>query len=143
VVLGLSGDGGADVLLPVEPVYYEINTTASISGVHSICMAYDPSQVGPVGSLALMHYTAGAWANITTSNDPGDSVICGATATFSPFAIMQSSSAPPVGGVSDLLVPGHDSSARAGASAALAAGLAAVSGLVAAGWVLRRRRGAP
>jgi hypothetical protein len=141
-VIGFQGHGAVSQTLPVDPVFYEITTTAAISGIHSVCMAYDASQVNPGASLQLMHYVGGAWANITTSIDFIHSVICGATAAFSPFAIMQSSSANPVGGINEILVPGGHPSGPGALAVAIAAAAGAVSAAIVGAWFARRRRAA-
>jgi hypothetical protein len=141
-VIGFHGHGAVSEAVPVEPVFYEITTTASISGIHSVCMAYDSTQLMPGMLPLLMHYGPAGWTNITTSTDTLNSVICGATASFSPFAIMQSSSPPPVGGASEILVPGGDPSGPGLSAVAMAAAAGAVLALIAGAWFTRRRRAA-
>jgi hypothetical protein len=44
-VLGFSHHGSLGDLYPnASPAYYDVSTTASLSGLHTICMTYDPSQ---------------------------------------------------------------------------------------------------
>ena len=136
-VLGFHGHGAVSQAVPV---FYEITTTASISGIHSVCMAYDETQVMPGTLPSLMHFGAAGWTNITTSTDTLNSVICGATSSFSPLAIMQSSSSPPVGGFSQILVPGGGRSGPGAVVIAVAAIVGAVSSLIAGAWFARRRR---
>jgi len=138
-VIGFHGHGIVDHTLPVNPVYYEITTTASISGVHSICMAYDQTQLMPGLQPLLMHYGAAGWTNITSSVDTMNSVICGTTDSFSPFAIMQSTSANPVGGVSEVLVANNDDEVAPPVAIVGAAGLAALLSAVGALRFSRRR----
>jgi len=72
--------------------FYELNTTAQVTGPATICMSYDDADV-PEGEaeeqLAILHYneTLQAWEDITTSRDPVANVICGQTDTLSPVAL--------------------------------------------------------
>lgn len=137
--MGFHGHGPVATLLPVDPVFYEINTTASTSGIHSVCLSYDPGQVMPGAALHLMHYTGGAWSDITTSTNYAGSVICGATASFSPFAVMQSQSSNPVGGVSELSVaPSHGGTGPTAWLLVLGAASLALA-CTAGAWYTRRR----
>ncbi len=76
-------------LFEIGGLFFEISTTASFDGNVTICLAYDPGFFDSPQDLALLHYTAGAWEEITTSNDDVAGLICGTTASFSPFAIVQ------------------------------------------------------
>ena len=110
---------------------------------------YDETQVsGPESQLKLMHDDGSGCANITTSIDEVNNIICGTTTRLSAFAVMED--APPsVGGIE---VPFDDSDLAAGQSAsssgssglpyaALAGAVAAALALVTAGgWYARRRR---
>lgn len=70
-------------------LYYDISTTAEFDGPVQVCFSYAGVDFGP-GSPRLFHYESGAWVDITTSVDTVNQVICGATASFSPFAIFVS-----------------------------------------------------
>jgi hypothetical protein len=73
------------------PTYYDISTTASYSGVITVCISYVGVTPAPT---ALLHYQNGAWVDITTSIDPVNQKICGVPASLSPFALVTKS--PPV-----------------------------------------------
>ena len=82
-------------------VYYNISTTATFSGLVTVCIAYDETQVaGQESDLKLMHDDGSGFTDITISLDTTNDIICGETATLSPFAIMEPvpSTLPPTGG---------------------------------------------
>ena len=72
------------------PVYYDIQTTALFSGPVTVCFNYAGSSFS--GFPRLLHYEAAlaTWVDITTSADTSASVVCGLTASFSPFAVAAS-----------------------------------------------------
>jgi len=73
-----------------EPVYYDINTTATFSGLVTVCLAYDETQVtGEESDLELWHYDGVAFIDITSSLDTANDIICGETDTLSLFAVME------------------------------------------------------
>jgi len=72
--------------------FYELSTTAEITGPATICMTYTHAEVpeGPAeDQLAILHYseTFQQWEDITTSRDPVGNVICGQTEMLSPVAL--------------------------------------------------------
>jgi hypothetical protein len=83
---------GIQVVPASPPIYYDFVTTALFNGLVEICITYDPAHVqGPEDELVLMHYDEplGSWREITTSLDTGANVICGETATLSPFIVAE------------------------------------------------------
>ncbi|MEM2759881.1 MAG: hypothetical protein QXN83_00450 [Nitrososphaerales archaeon] len=82
-VVGLSGSF----------VSVDITTDADFSGAVEVCITYDDTGLAPAEEslIKLMHFTSGAWMDITTSLDITDNVVCGQTSTFSPFAVMRGS----------------------------------------------------
>ena len=92
-----------------EPVYYDIDTTATFLGLVTVCIAYDETQVvGQESDLQLMHDEGSGFINITSSLDTTNDIICGETATLSPFAVMEPVPAA-VGGIVELAVGSGDS----------------------------------
>jgi hypothetical protein len=84
------GNGGLFGLVPAEcPAYYYISTDADFAGSIEICVNYDTSNMTPEdeNDLALLHYDAGRWIDITTSHDVANSIICGTTDNLSPFTL--------------------------------------------------------
>ena len=133
-----------------QPVYFDINTTATFSGTVTVCITYDQTQVvGLESGLKLMHYVEAGFVNITGSVDAVNNVVCGETTSLSPFAIVQPAQpAPSVGGISDLpdapSAPGEVATPSPGTPSAwtAVASVAAAAGLVvlgAGGWYARSR----
>lgn len=73
------------------PLYYEIQTTATFTGPVTVCFSY-AGVTFPSGTPRLLHFDAAlaSWVDITTSENPATSTICGLTSSFSPFAIAAS-----------------------------------------------------
>jgi hypothetical protein len=72
--------------------FYELNTTAEVTGPITICMTYTDEEVPPgpaEANLFILHYdeVAQLWVDITTSHDTVNNVICGQTDGLSPFAL--------------------------------------------------------
>ncbi len=71
--------------------FYELNTSAEVTGPITICMTYTDEDVpeGPAeDGLAILHYDEQEqiWEDITTSHDTVTNVICGQTDTLSAVA---------------------------------------------------------
>ncbi len=70
------------------PHYWDITNNIGYGGSVQVCVYYDPAQVpGPEGVLRLLHYQNGGWADVTTTVDPVNNVICGVVSSLSPFVI--------------------------------------------------------
>jgi hypothetical protein len=74
--------------------YYDIETTATFTGLVEVCIEYDEATItGFESDLALLHYDAFAlppdWVDITTSVDTVLNVLCGMTPSFSEFAVAE------------------------------------------------------
>lgn len=101
------GSGGGSPPPPPQfrlgnpPTYYNIETTASFTGVVTVCIDYSSVNYGNEGQLKLLHYnaTTQSWENITTSLDIQTNVICGATSSLSPFIVAETNLAPSVTGI--------------------------------------------
>ena len=86
-----SGDPGyitpSGFSLGTTPTYYEVSTTAAFTGDITICLAYKPADF-PVGATPqLLHYSGGAWTDVTSSVDTTNLVVCGIVTSLSPFAL--------------------------------------------------------
>lgn len=68
-------------------IYFDISTTAVFSGPVDLCVAYSDADVTDEANLKLFHYEGGAWADVTTSLDTVNNVLCGQVTSFSPFAV--------------------------------------------------------
>ena len=85
-ILGLGG----------QPRYWDIDTSAGYTGPITVCIRYDGSQVnGPERNLRLVHDAGQGFANITTTIDQANDIICGTTTSLSPFAVVEPLSPPP------------------------------------------------
>jgi hypothetical protein len=82
---GVPPPGSVDV----GGVIYEVETTASYTGLIELCFSYEGIDFGDA-EPRLFHYENSAWVDITTSVDPDTKTICGATTTLSPFAVLVS-----------------------------------------------------
>ncbi|MBN1459734.1 MAG: S-layer homology domain-containing protein, partial [Armatimonadetes bacterium] len=69
--------------------FYELNTTAEVTGPISLCMTYTDEEVPPAAEadLAILHWDGAEWVDITTSHDTDNNIICGQTISLSPFAL--------------------------------------------------------
>lgn len=82
---GIPPPGNVDV----GGVIYEVETTASYTGLIELCFSYEGIDFG-TAEPRLFHYENNAWVDITTSVDTNTKTICGATTSLSPFAVLVS-----------------------------------------------------
>lgn len=73
------------------PVYYDLSTTATFTGSATLCINYSGISYGNVSNLKLFHYENGVWVDRTSSLDTSTNTICATVASFSPFAIFETS----------------------------------------------------
>jgi probable HAF family extracellular repeat protein len=71
------------------PVVYNVTTSAVFSGSVQLCFGWAEGQFANEAALALLHFDGGVWQDITVSVDTGNNVICGMSASLSPFAVME------------------------------------------------------
>jgi len=71
----------------IEGNFVEITTTASYSGLVTVGIRYDESQVSNEESLRLFHWNGSEWEDITTSVDTVENIMYGQVASLSPFFI--------------------------------------------------------
>ena len=69
------------------PVYYDISTTATFTGVVEVCITYDDDSFTPAveNKLRLRHRVDSAWVDATSSLDPDTNIICAKVTNFSLF----------------------------------------------------------
>ena len=82
---GVPPPGNVDV----GGVIYEVQTTASFTGLIELCFSYAGIDFGGA-QPRLFHYENNVWVDITTTVDTQTQTICGATTSLSPFAILKS-----------------------------------------------------
>jgi hypothetical protein len=68
--------------------YFDIQTTATVSGAITVCVDYDPAKFVDPNQLRLLHFQNNAWVNVTVSNDTTNGLICGQVASLSLFAFV-------------------------------------------------------
>ena len=69
------------------PVRYGITATATYTGAIEVCLTSMFPQAASVTTLHLLHYTGGAWVNVTTAVDLAALTACGNVTSLSPFAL--------------------------------------------------------
>jgi hypothetical protein len=70
------------------PLYMDISTSATVSGLVTLCIGWTEGQFVDESSVSLWHFEGGLWQDITTTLDTTSNVVCGRTSSFSPFALM-------------------------------------------------------
>jgi PKD repeat protein len=80
------------------PLYYDVQTNAQHSGPIVVCINYREDRFQNENLLRLMHDDGHGWRDVTLDGYP-DTVlnrICGEVASLSPFAVMETNTAPEV-----------------------------------------------
>jgi hypothetical protein len=72
------------------PTTFNIETTATFTGVVQICLDYSNITYQDESTLVLFHFEDGAWVPISTSLDTENNIICGMVTLLSPFAVFES-----------------------------------------------------
>ena len=74
-----------------SPLYYEITTTATFTGLIDVCFNYNEANYGNENLLKLFHFDGSVWVDITTTGYPDtvNNIICGTTSSLSPFIIAE------------------------------------------------------
>ncbi len=85
--LGPALPGNLAFAEPGNP-YFDIATTATVSGTITVCVDYVPAQFADPNQLTLLHFQNNAWVNVTVSNDTTNGLICGQVARLSPFVLV-------------------------------------------------------
>ncbi len=82
----------------IEGNFIEITTTANYSGLITVGVSYDESQVGDEESLRLFHWNGAEWEDATTSVDTVENILYGQVTSLSPFFIGEPSPVADAGG---------------------------------------------
>ena len=72
-------------------VYYNLSTTAVYSGTIQLCFHYAGITFQTPPGPRLFHYQNGSWVDVTASVDTVNLIVCGSSASLSPFGLFQSS----------------------------------------------------
>jgi streptogramin lyase len=73
---------------------YDLTTTAVYTPPIEVCVSYRGVSFG-AGPIALLHYQAGAWVDVTTTVDTANQIVCGDVNSLSPFVVAETVGAPP------------------------------------------------
>jgi len=92
VTVVLRDDDPPDVAagLQWDGCYFEIHTTAIVTGPITVCMEYSDAAVPegqPEDSLAITHWDGEAWVDATVFRDPENNVICAEMDSLSPIGL--------------------------------------------------------
>jgi len=74
--------------LASSPTYYDITTTATYADSITVCLPYDPIAYGDPSLVRLLHWNGSSWDDVTSSLDTTADLVCGTTATLSPFVAL-------------------------------------------------------
>jgi hypothetical protein len=75
--------------LAASPTYYDVSTTAAYSSSITVCLPYDPTAYSDPSLVRLLHWNGTSWDDVTTSLDQINFLVCGTTASLSPFVVVQ------------------------------------------------------
>jgi hypothetical protein len=81
-------------LLP-GALYEDVTTTAGFTGPVDVCLSYSGADYTGLAPH-LFHFADGAWADVTTTLDPGTQTVCGRVTSLSPFVVFAGDPTPPV-----------------------------------------------
>ena len=94
--LGTFGQGGAppspssaSYALGQPSVYHDLTSTATFTGMLTICVDYTAVSFGNESQLKLLHFAGGAWADVTTTLDTQGNIVCGTAATLAPVVVAE------------------------------------------------------
>jgi hypothetical protein len=86
-------------LFGATPAYFDITTTAQLSGTLRLCLVYDEASL-PQGmsedELRLLHFLGDHWEEVPTTVFADENRICGLVQSLSPFALVVPSGSVPV-----------------------------------------------
>jgi hypothetical protein len=78
----------AGFALGAPPRFYDVNTNATFTGPITVCINFSGTVFPPGSVIRLLHYSGGAWQDVTTTAPTGTQ-ICGSVTTLSPFAVVR------------------------------------------------------
>lgn len=71
------------------PIYYEVQSTATYTGLIEVCIDYSGVSFGNESNLRLLHQENGPWVDRTSSLDTQANRICGLVSSLSPFLVCE------------------------------------------------------
>src|SRR5581483_10904359 len=72
------------------PAYFDLHTSATYSGLLTVCINYRGISFTDTSELRLFHFEGAGWVDVTVSVDTSTQTVCGNVGSLSPFAIFQS-----------------------------------------------------
>ena len=72
-----------------QPLFYDVTTSATFNPPLGVCVKYDPADVHVAQGRLSMRDVKNSYADITTSIDVTNKIICGAAASASQFAVLE------------------------------------------------------
>jgi outer membrane protein assembly factor BamB len=78
------------------PLFYDIHTTSTFTAPVTVCIAFDPARFSDQNNTRLLHFENNALADVTTSNDVINHIVCGQVNGFSLFSVAETLPPPPV-----------------------------------------------
>jgi hypothetical protein len=80
---------------PITGTAFDFVPSGPISGPQTVVITYSPAALHPGTRVVMMHYTGGAWVDVTTEWDKSGSRVSGASSTFSPFELFEYTTSTP------------------------------------------------
>ncbi|MGE0394889.1 MAG: collagen binding domain-containing protein, partial [Vicinamibacterales bacterium] len=77
------------------PIFYDIQTTATVVSPIDVCLSYAPGAFPAGEPVRMLHHEGGAWVDVTTSHDESTRTVCGRTTHLSPFVLVSGAPPPP------------------------------------------------
>src|SRR6185312_11776913 len=71
------------------PLFFDVSTTATYTAPVTSCFSYAGISFADPSLIRLLHFEGGVWNDVTSSIDATNQIVCGSTASLSPFAIAQ------------------------------------------------------
>ncbi len=81
-------------LYVIEGNFTDITTTANYSGLITVGISYDESQVDNEENLVLFHWNGSEWEDVTTSVDTVENIVYGQVTSLSPFFLGEPAALP-------------------------------------------------
>jgi probable HAF family extracellular repeat protein len=75
--------------LPEPPVFFDVQTTAVVSGIITLCFSWAEGALQNESNARLLHFEGDQWLDITTSVNQQSNTVCGQATSLSPFAIAE------------------------------------------------------
>jgi len=88
----------------VRSLYFDISTTAGISGTVTVTVPYNPTFVADPQNLKLYHWNGSNWEALQTTVNTSNNTVSGQTTSLSPFVVAEPSSIVPASSTWSLIL---------------------------------------